>query len=74
MNIIDAIHKCPLLFIGKTTTNIVQDPCAETVEMNCMPVVHHKAQELDVVVFNGEAYAYHNKEWQSVRELFGLEG
>lgn len=72
MNIIDAIYKCPLLFIGETTTNIVQNPCAEIVEMNCMSVVRHKAQELDVVVFNGGEYVYHNKEWQSVRELFGL--
>lgn len=68
------MFNCYPIFIGQIATNIVQDPGAKIVELECMPVVTHKAEELDIGVFNGKPYIYHDQVWFPIEDLlFELE-
>lgn len=63
----------PLCFIGGIATDIVQNPRAKVVELSDMYVATRKAEELDIGVFNGKPYLYHDQIWHPLGDYFELE-
>lgn len=67
------MFNCYSTFIGQIATNIVQNPSAKMIELDCMPVVTHKAEELNVGVFNEKPYLFHDQIWHPLEDYFELE-
>lgn len=67
------MFNCYLTFIGSITTNIVQNPSAKVVELSDMAVVTREAEELDIGIFNGKPYLYHDQIWHPLEDYFELE-
>ena len=61
-----------LRFIGTVTTNIVQNPSASIIELDCIPTVTYNATELDVVVFNERVYLFHDNMWLPIEQIFDI--
>lgn len=73
MEVTDTTHKCLFSFIGGIVTDIVQNPSAKVVELNDMYVATRKAEELDIGVFNGKLYLYHDQIWYPMEYYFEEE-
>ena len=73
MEVTDKTHKYPFYFIGGITTDIVQNPSAKVVELSGMYVATRKAEELDIGVFNGKLYLYHDQIWHPLEDYFEVE-
>ena len=67
------MFNCYPTFIGSIATNIVQNPSVKVVELSDMYVATREAKELDLGVFNGKLYLYHDQIWHPLEDYFELE-
>jgi hypothetical protein len=61
-----------LRFIGAITTNIVQNPNANVVELDSIHTVICNITELDVVVFNERVYLFHDNTWLPIEQILDI--